>query len=54
MKIALASDHAGYKYKSMLAEWLQSKGHEVTDFGTDFGTDFVTDSVTVSNISPNF
>ena len=38
MKIALASDHAGYKYKSMLAEWLQSKGHEVTDFGTDSDT----------------
>ena len=35
MKIALGSDHAGYKYKTMLAEWLRSKGHDMVDFGTD-------------------
>ena len=35
MKIALGSDHAGYKYKPMLAEWLRSKGHDIVDFGTD-------------------
>lgn len=34
MKIALGSDHAGYKYKTMLAEWLRSSGHEIVDFGT--------------------
>lgn len=34
MKIALGSDHAGYKYKTMLAEWLRKMGHEVSDFGT--------------------
>ena len=35
MRIALASDHAGFAYKSMLAEYLAAKGHEVADFGTD-------------------
>lgn len=35
MKIAIASDHAGYKYKCSLVEHLQSKGHEVLDLGTD-------------------
>ena len=34
MKIALASDHAGYEYKSAIAEWLADRGHETTDFGT--------------------
>ncbi len=34
MKIALGSDHAGYKYKTMLAEWLRNLGHEIVDFGT--------------------
>lgn len=35
MKIAIASDHAGYHYKIMIAGWLIEKGHEVEDFGTD-------------------
>ena len=35
MKIAIASDHAGYKYKTMLIHHLESAGHEVVDFGTD-------------------
>lgn len=35
MKIAIASDHAGYKYKCSIIEHLQSKGHEVLDLGTD-------------------
>ena len=35
MKIAIASDHAGYKYKCSIVEHLQSKGHEVLDLGTD-------------------
>jgi ribose 5-phosphate isomerase B len=35
MKIAIASDHAGYHYKIMIAGWLIENGHEVEDFGTD-------------------
>lgn len=35
MRIALASDHAGYRYKRMLHEWLATDGHEIVDFGTD-------------------
>lgn len=35
MRIALASDHAGYDYKQRLAEMLVAEGHEVVDFGTD-------------------
>jgi len=35
MKIAIASDHAGYHYKVMIAGWLLGNGHEVQDFGTD-------------------
>jgi ribose 5-phosphate isomerase B len=34
MRIALASDHAGFRYKTMLAELLAGRGHEVVDFGT--------------------
>jgi ribose 5-phosphate isomerase B len=34
VRIALASDHAGFEYKTMLAEFLSSRGHEVADFGT--------------------
>jgi len=34
MKIAIASDHAGYHYKTLLAAWLSEHGHEVNDFGT--------------------
>ncbi|MFQ5527633.1 MAG: ribose 5-phosphate isomerase B [Thermoanaerobaculia bacterium] len=35
MKIALASDHAGFEYKRNLAVLLVERGHEVIDFGTD-------------------
>jgi ribose 5-phosphate isomerase B len=35
MKIAIASDHAGYKYKEELKRHLVTAGHEVVDFGTD-------------------
>jgi ribose 5-phosphate isomerase B len=35
MKIAIASDHAGYPLKTALVEYLNSKGHEVQDLGTD-------------------
>ena len=34
MKIALASDHAGWRYKTMLAKLLLGQGYEVRDFGT--------------------
>jgi len=35
MKIALASDHAGFEYKEEIREHLACAGHEVRDFGTD-------------------
>ena len=34
MRIALASDHAGFRYKSAVAAHLREMGHEVVDFGT--------------------
>jgi ribose 5-phosphate isomerase B len=34
MRIALGSDHAGFQYKHMVADYLQRHGHEVVDFGT--------------------
>ena len=35
MKIALASDHAGFAYKEEIARHLSAAGHQVVDFGTD-------------------
>lgn len=35
MRIAIASDHAGYRYKEMLKKHLSEGGHELVDFGTD-------------------
>lgn len=34
MKIALATDHAGFEFKELIRDHLQSLGHEVQDFGT--------------------
>lgn len=34
MRVALASDHAGFRYKSAVAAYLREMGHEVVDFGT--------------------
>jgi ribose 5-phosphate isomerase B len=34
MKIAVASDHAGYRYKEEIKAHLIARGHEVHDFGT--------------------
>ena len=34
MKIALGSDHAGFRYKEKIKQLLLSLGHEVRDFGT--------------------
>jgi len=35
MRIAMASDHAGYRYKEKIKAHLTAAGHEVVDFGTD-------------------
>lgn len=34
MRIAVASDHAGYRYKTAVAAHLRRRGHDVEDFGT--------------------
>lgn len=34
MKIAMASDHAGFKYKEQIKTVLKEQGHQVKDFGT--------------------
>jgi len=34
MKIAIGSDHAGFKYKEQIKPLLAELGHEVLDFGT--------------------
>ena len=35
MKIAIGSDHAGFKYKEKIKEFLLKLGHDVKDFGTN-------------------
>jgi ribose 5-phosphate isomerase B len=35
MRIAIGSDHAGYRYKTMIAEHLEKSGHVIRDFGTN-------------------
>lgn len=32
--VAIGSDHAGYKYKQAIVEYLQVSGYEIKDFGT--------------------
>lgn len=34
MKIAMGSDHAGFRYKEEIKHFLDGLGHEITDFGT--------------------
>lgn len=34
MKIAIGSDHAGFRYKEEIRKFLHEQGHEVKDFGT--------------------
>ena len=34
MKIAIGSDHAGFRYKEMLKPFIISLGHTIQDFGT--------------------
>jgi ribose 5-phosphate isomerase B len=33
--VAVGADHAGYRYKELLADQLRTLGHEVIDLGTD-------------------
>ena len=35
MKVAVASDHAGYRLKTVVAEGREENGHEILDLGTD-------------------
>lgn len=35
MRVAIGSDHAGYRYKQVLADSLRDAGHEVIDLGTE-------------------
>src|SRR2546423_15503783 len=35
MRIAIGSDHAGFKYKEAIKTFLAEKGHEIVDFGTN-------------------
>jgi ribose 5-phosphate isomerase B len=35
MKIAIGSDHAGFRYKQAIIAHLRQAGHEVRDFGTN-------------------
>ena len=34
MRLGVASDHAGFRHKVLVAEHLRKAGHEVQDFGT--------------------
>ena len=35
MKISIGNDHAGPKYKKAIVQYLESKGYEITNYGTD-------------------
>ena len=35
LRIAIGSDHAGFRYKHAIKALLESEGHSVRDFGTD-------------------
>lgn len=35
MNIAIGSDHAGFRYKELIEQYLRTRGDQVTDFGTD-------------------
>ena len=35
MRVAIGSDHAGYRLKAHLVGWLREQGHDVADHGTD-------------------
>jgi ribose 5-phosphate isomerase B len=38
LRIALASDHAGFRYKERLRKYLSAQGYQIVDFGTDSET----------------
>ena len=33
MKIAIASDHAGFEHKQIIAQWLKENNYDITDYG---------------------
>lgn len=35
MKISIGNDHAGPEYKKAIVQYLESKGYQVTNYGTD-------------------
>jgi ribose 5-phosphate isomerase B len=35
MKISIGNDHAGPDYKKAIVQFLESKGHTITNYGTD-------------------
>ncbi|MDE7401979.1 MAG: ribose 5-phosphate isomerase B [Muribaculaceae bacterium] len=35
MKVAFASDHAGFRLKNVIMQYMQKLGYETMDFGTD-------------------
>jgi ribose 5-phosphate isomerase B len=35
LRVAIASDHAGFVYKTMIIDLLRELGHDVSDFGTN-------------------
>jgi len=35
MRVAIGSDHAGFRMKGVVSAWLRDAGHEVEDLGTD-------------------
>ena len=38
MKISIGNDHAGTEYKKTIVQYLESKGYEVTNYGTNTDT----------------
>mgnify|MGYP002777653358 CR=1 FL=1 len=38
MKIAIGSDHAGFRFKELIKTYLEEEGHDVLDMGTDSET----------------
>ncbi|MDO8685066.1 MAG: ribose 5-phosphate isomerase B [Clostridiales bacterium] len=38
MRIAIGSDHGGFKLKKEILDFLSGKGHQIIDFGTDTDT----------------
>jgi ribose 5-phosphate isomerase B len=34
VRIVIASDHAGFRYKELIRETLKQRGYDITDFGT--------------------